>query len=188
MAEPAETFTAFAGQTLLKRGDKVSVALAVKRAQAETTSAVLVFEDESGRQVDFDLRGSDDDISERLSAPTGPPAEARRPGRPKLGVVAREVTLLPRHWDWLSGQRGGASVTLRRLVDAARSAEGDGYSVSRAQQAADAFMTAMLGNQPGYEDASRALYARDLGRFHALTEPWPQDPRDHARSLAGRFS
>jgi hypothetical protein len=95
------------------------------------------------------------------------------------------VTLLPRHWDWLASQPGGASVTLRRLVDAARAVNGGRERISRAQQAADRFMSAMLGNQPGYEEASRALYAGDEGRFEALSEAWPTDLRDHARRLAG---
>jgi hypothetical protein len=113
------------------------------------------------------------------------PAEApRQPGRPKLGVVAREVTLLPRHWEWLSGQPGGASAALRRLVDAARAANAGKDRIRHAQEAGDRFMAAALGNQPGYEEASRALYAGEESRFAALTQDWPCDLRDCARRMA----
>jgi hypothetical protein len=181
--EKTLTFTAFAGERLLATGGKVEVALAVKAAaEADGTRTVLVFDDATGRQVDFDLRGTKEDIAARLEAPEETGGDARRAGRPKLGVVAREVTLLPRHWDWLGEQPGGASVTLRKLVDAARTSRAG--QRREAQAAADRFMGAMLGNQPGYEEASRALYAMDRARFIALTEPWPADLRDHARRLA----
>lgn len=181
--EVASTFTAFAGERLLASGSLLDVALAVKAAlQRDGLQTVLAFDDRTGRQIDFDLRGTDQEIAARLDTPTG--GEVRRsPGRPKLGVVAREVTLLPRHWEWLADQPGGASVTLRKLVDTARGS--DNGSVRQAQQAADRFMSAMLGNQPGYEEAARALYAGDRGRFHDLTETWPIELRDHARRLAG---
>lgn len=105
-------------------------------------------------------------------------------GRPKLGVVAREVTLLPRHWEWLNGQPGGASVVLRKLVDAARVAGEDKDRVRRAQEAVDRFMTAMAGNLPGYEEATRALYANDTVRFDAMIASWPADVRRHTQKLA----
>ena len=89
-------------------------------------------------------------------------------GRPKLGVVAREVTLLPRHWDWLNSQSGGASVALRKLVEAARLAGDDKDRTRHAQEAAYRFMTALAGNLPGYEEATRALYAADPARFDAI--------------------
>jgi uncharacterized protein len=182
------TCTAFQDGRYLASGPVGDVALAVKAAAArETTSQILTFDDRTGRVIDFDVRGSDDDVVARLtSAPAqgrAAPA-AKTPGRPRLGVVAREVTLLPRHWDWLAGQPGGASVTLRRLVDKARNA-GEGASVIReAQQAADRFMAAMLGDQPGYEEVSRALYAGNASRFQELSESWPVDLRDYARRLA----
>jgi uncharacterized protein len=181
--EKAQTFTAFAGERLLAAGRKIDVALAVRAAlQADSNRMILIFDDGTGREVDFDLRGTEDEIAARLDPPEATADDAKRAGRPKLGVVAREVTLLPRHWDWLADQPGGASVTLRKLVDAARNAEDE--HVRQAQHAADRFMGAMLGNQPGYEEASRALYAADRIRFMALTEPWPGDLRDHARRLA----
>jgi hypothetical protein len=112
-----------------------------------------------------------------------PHAEAPRGrGRPKLGVVAREVTLLPRHWDWLARQPGGASVTLRRLVeDASRSPK------ERARAAANAaynFLHAIAGDRPAYEEALRALFAHDRAKFEAHIASWPADIRRHALRLA----
>ena len=110
--------------------------------------------------------------------------EPRGRGRPKLGVVAREVTLLPRHWEWLGAQPGGASVALRKLVDAARRANGDPDRSRAARDAAYHFMSAMAGNLPGFEEASRALFADDRRRFAALIAGWPGDIRDHIVKLA----
>ena len=112
------------------------------------------------------------------------PSAPRGPGRPKLGVVAREVTLLPRHWDWLAQQPGGASVAFRRLVDAARRSGEDGDRVRRAQDAAYRFMSAMAGDRPHYEEAIRALFANDPARFEKLIAGWPADVRDHTLMLA----
>jgi hypothetical protein len=96
--------------------------------------------------------------------------------------VAREVTLLPRHWDWLAKQPGGASVALRKLVEDARR---DGRGDRRArQEAAFRFMAALAGNAPGYEEATRALFADDAAAFDAHSRLWPADVRDHARRLA----
>lgn len=186
------TVTAFAGERLFASGPAPEVALAIKAAVAVNgDAALLVFDDRTGRQVDFDLRGGDEEIVARLTpagsdgAPNDGAAPTRRAsGRPKLGVVAREVTLLPRHWEWLAAQPGGASVTLRKLVDTARNADGGALSARQAREAADRFMGAMLGNRPGYEEASRALYAGDRERFVRLSEEWPADLRDHARRLA----
>ena len=182
--EDIETCTAFAGERRLASGTPVEVALAVAAAlRADPNQSILAFGDLTGRQVDFDLRGSDADIAARL-APADDSQVKKGAGRPKLGVVAREVTLLPRHWEWLGEQPGGASVTLRKLVDAARKGQGVDLGAGRAKAAADRFMSTMLGNQPGYEEASRALYGGDRERFLALSQPWPADLRDHARKLA----
>lgn len=183
--EDMESCTAFAGDRRLAGGTPAQVALAVAAAlRADPNQSILVFGDLSGRQVDFDLRGTDAEIAARL-APQSPADEgAGKRGRPKLGVVAREVTLLPRHWEWLGDQPGGASVTLRKLVDAARKGQGVDLAAGQAKAAADRFMSTMLGNQPGYEEASRALYAGDRERFTTLSEPWPTDLREHARQLA----
>lgn len=175
-------YTAFIGDTQLARGAPGDVLVAVKdRLAQDGAASILVFDDATGRSVDVDLRGSDEEIRARVD----PAAAPRGPGRPKLGVVAREVTLLPRHWDWLGLQRGGASVALRRLVDEARSRTAGATAIRQAQEAADRFMSVTAGDRSGYEEASRALYARDGERFDALAAAWPDDIRVHARRLAG---
>jgi hypothetical protein len=172
--------TAFEGPRRLASGPLEEVALTVRaRLEAQPDAPVLVFEDETGKVLDLDLRGSAPEVLARLApAPEAP----RGRGRPKLGVEGREVTLLPRHWDWLAAQPGGASVTLRRLVEAARRATGAGRRP--AQDRAYRFMAALAGDAPGYEEALRALYAADAAAFEAHTAPWPADLRDHARALA----
>jgi hypothetical protein len=183
-SEPS-TCTAFAGPRRIASGPLAAVVVAVKRAiEGGEAAPVLVFDDETSRPVEIDLRGSEAEMLARL-APAAPEAPAPRgPGRPRLGVVAREVTLLPRHWDWLAQQPGGASVTLRLLVEAARRG-GEGRDRQRlAQGAAYRFMAAMAGDLPGFEEASRALFAHDRERFDALNAAWPADIRDHTRRLA----
>ncbi len=186
-------YTAFAGERLLSSGELHELGLVMKRAiAAGTAEPLLVFDDTTGRPIDLNLHGSEAEVTARLSpavgeddAPTGE-AEPRGRGRPKLGVVAREVTLLPRHWDWLNGQPGGASVTLRRLVDAARKAGGEAERERRAREAAYAFVSAMAGDAPGFEEAARALFAGDLKGFAAKMAGWPPDVRDYAVALAFR--
>jgi hypothetical protein len=173
------SFTAFLGQRRLASGPAADVALAVKRAEPQP--GIIVFDDGTGRPVDFDLRGTESEIIARLTPPEAPP---RGRGRPKLGVVAREVTLLPRHWEWLSTQPGGASVALRKRVDDARRAGGDRDRERQAPDAAYHFMSAMAGNLPHFEEASRALFADDRRRFAALIADWPGDVRDHVIRLA----
>jgi len=144
--------------------------------------AILVFEDTTGRQVDLDSRGTPEEISVRYAEQV--PIEPRGRGRPRLGVIAKEVTLLPRHWDWLNLQTGGASVALRKLVDEARRTSGDRDRVRAAQEAAYRFMSATAGNLPGYEEALRSLFAYDRRRFGDLIAGWPEDIRDYAIKLA----
>jgi hypothetical protein len=183
--EQTSTCTAFDGDRILAAGAPWEVAVAVKAAQTDRPDRpVLVFDDRTGRPVDFDLRGDAAEIAARLKPAEAEPAAPRGQGRPKLGVTAREVTLLPRHWDWLAAQPGGASVTLRKLVEAARGADAGKTGVREAQAAADGFMRAMLGDQPGYEEAARALYAGAADRFAAQVEPWPAALRDYAKRLA----
>jgi hypothetical protein len=134
-----------------------------------------------------DFRGSAEDVLRRLAQTEGnqaTPDGPRGPGRPKLGVVAREITLLPRHWDWLNAQPGGASVALRKLVEEARRANGGKDRVRQSQEAAYRFMSIMAGNRPGFEEATRALFAGHRDRFDQLIAPWPKDVRHHARKLA----
>jgi hypothetical protein len=143
---------------------------------------VLIFDDATGTQVDLDARGTPEEISRPPVEEA--PTEARGRGRPRLGVIAKEVTLLPRHWDWLNSQPGGASVALRRLVDEARKTSGDSDRVRAAQEAAYRFTSAVAGNLPGFEEAMRALFAYDRRRFGELISAWPADVRDYAIRLA----
>jgi len=196
----APACTLFAGHRRLAEGDLVAVALAARRALAGgERGALLAFDDQTGRQVELDLRGSAAEVRARHEArreapPPAPEPEAapeapRGPGRPRLGVVAREVTLLPRHWDWLSAQPGGASVALRRLVEEARRGAGGRDRVRRSQEVAYRFMTALAGDLPGYEEANRALFSGDEARFEASIAPWPADVAGYARRLAaGAFA
>ena len=182
-------FTAFIGQRRLASGPLADVARAIrKNTKPSAQQPILIFDDQSGRSIDIDLRGTDEEILARLppsTTATEPPvSEPRGRGRPKLGVVAREVTLLPRHWDWLASQPGGASVALRKLVEEARRANGDRDRHRAARDAAYHFMSAIAGNFNGFEEASRALFADDRRRFGELIAAWPDDIRDHIVSLA----
>jgi len=190
------SYTAFAGTRQIASGDLRHV---IHRAQnanvAYDQPPVLIFNDITGGVVDVDLRPAREDLSHGSAGvesctpkvePTLPDGGARGPGRPKLGVVAREVTLLPRHWDWLATQPGGASVALRKLVEQARRANQSGDRLRLAQEAAYRFLSAMAGNEPGFEEATRALFAGNRERFAKLVAPWPVDVRDHARRFAGR--
>ncbi len=179
-------FTAFQGSHRIATGPLAEVALAIKHANDGAGAPILIFSDTTGRAVDFDLRGSDADVVARLQqhAATAPADIPRGRGRPKLGVVAREVTLLPRHWDWLSAQPGGASVALRKLIDETRRTSGDRDRSRAARDAAYHFMSAMAGNLPNFEEASRALFAGDRGRLAGLIAGWPEDIREHIVKLA----
>ena len=185
-----ETFTAFEGQRRLACGPLAEVALAIKGAMRPLAHPVAIFSDKTGRAIDVDLHGSNEDVLARLPGPEAPspeePAagEPRGRGRPKLGVVAREVTLLPRHWEWLNAQPGGASVALRKLVEAARRTNGDADRSRAAREAAYHFMSAMAGNLENFEEASRALFADDRRRFTGQIASWPADIRDHVVKLA----
>jgi hypothetical protein len=187
-----ENFTAFEGQRRLATGPIAEVALVIKGATRPNASPIAIFSDATGRPIDLDLRGSNAEVLARLSAISpavaeeAAPSEPRGRGRPKLGVVAREVTLLPRHWEWLAAQPGGASVALRKLVEEARKANGDRDRHRTARDAAYHFMSAMAGNLPNFEEASRALFADDRHRFTSLIAPWPADIRDHVVKLAYR--
>jgi hypothetical protein len=179
--------TAFVGQQIVASGPLEEVALAVKeRLRQDPAVTPVVFDDTTARAIDLDLRGSDAAVVRRLDDHPvyGAKPKARAPGRPKLGVVAREVTLLPRHWEWLNGQPGGASVALRRLVDEARHANPVGDRMRRAREVTYRFMTTLAGNELGYEEATRALFAGNAARYHALIEGWPADVRSYATALA----
>jgi len=171
--------TAFLANHRFAHGSLGEVSVAVK--QLDPNVPVLIFDDVTGRQIDVNTRGTENEILMRYASPPDAP---RGRGRPKLGVVPREVTLLPRHWDWLNRQKGGASFTLRRLVDDARRAGGDAHLVKAAHEAAYHFMVAIAGNFTNYEEATRALFANDRARFEQLIVGWPPDIRAYATALA----
>jgi uncharacterized protein len=182
------TCTAFADQCQIASGALEDVALQAKDA-ADRGATVFIFDDATAQPIEVDFRGSAADLRRRLAQrgavePTRAPDVPRGPGRPKLGVVAREVTLLPRHWEWLNAQPGGASVALRKLVEEARRQNGEQDRVRRAREAAYRFMAAMAGNFQNFEEAARALFAGDGPRFAAMVAAWPEDIRDHATKLA----
>ena len=174
------------------------------REAPPSISAVLVFDDATGQVIDLEMRGDESDmlayldVSARrhsiasVDAASTPVAVgdaeqaggARRArGRPRLGVVAKEVTLLPRHWAWLGSQPGGASVALRRLVDDARRANAAVEHAHAARDAAYRFMHAIAGDLSQFEEASRALYRDDMDRLDMILTAWPADVRAFVRRL-----
>ncbi len=189
-------FIAFEGDRCIASGNLRDVVSAAKETlDRRREASILIFDGMTGGPIDTDFRGTIDDVLTRLpKTPIAPGADdaapyaPRGPGRPKLGVVAREVTLLPRHWEWLNAQRGGASVALRKLVDEARRASGDRDRERAARDAAYRFMSAMAGDLPGFEEASRALFAGDRLRFEQHTVAWPEDIRAYAIGKAFGFT
>jgi hypothetical protein len=189
-----ESYTAFAGPKSIACGELSEVALKAKAILDRNADAqILIFNDLTSELVEIDFRGTPAHVLQRIGKrlanasfigePTQVDTETRRPGRPKLGVVAREVTLLPRHWEWLSNQPGGASVALRKLVEHARQANQSHDLRRRSQEAAYRFLSSMAGNEPGFEEAIRALFAGKQRLFHEIVAPWPKDVRNHAEKL-----
>jgi len=187
------TVTAFDGHSRFAAGKPADVADAVRSLLRRTPgAAVLMFDDATGAVIDLDLRedghpeATAGDRKVNVAVPPAPPCAEppRGRGRPKLGVVAREVTLLPRQWDWLSAQPGGASQALRRLVDEARRRDAGRTAGRQARDAAYRFMSALAGDFPGFEEAARALFADDRERFRSHAAAWPPDVSAHAEQLA----
>lgn len=192
--------TAFAGDRWFAAGPLADVANQVKAAvDGGETATLLIFDDTDSMLIELDLRGSAADVQRRLTArpdvvgesadDAAPPSETTTklrpgPGRPRLGVVSREVTLLPRHWAWLGAQRSTASATLRKLVDQARRADKHGERIRTARDTTYRFISAMAGDRPGFEDATRALFAGDPERFRTEVAAWPIDIRKHVEKLA----
>jgi len=187
----------FVGPKLIAEGELLDVALASKTAADSGPTEPLLIFDEDSQLVEIDFRGTADAVADRIrhgqkeytdsieqTADADGSDQKQKPGRPKLGVVAREVTLLPRHWDWLNVQPGGASVTLRKLIDSARKENADGNSLKKKQEIAYRFMSAMAGNEPGFEPATRALFALDAKNFESAMATWPTDVKSHTQKLA----
>jgi hypothetical protein len=178
--ESSPRLVAFAGFRQVAAGDRAQVVSALRKLPATEETLVRVFNDATGERIDLDLRPE----AEAAQAHVAEASAARPVGRPKLGVVAREVTLLPRHWEWLGSQPGGASVTLRRLVDESRKASQGHVSVRASRENAYRFMSEMAGDFAGFEEASRALFAGDKPKFEGLVAPWPEDVRLQLAKLA----
>jgi len=189
--QQASKILAFSAQKLIAEGAFGEVLQLVKNhIKQNDTGNILFFNGSDGRQIDIDLQsgaGESGNGSKAAAAESGSnqaiPTKKPR-GRPKLGVVGREVTLLPRHWQWLDKQRGGASARLRRLIDQERKATAGDDMIRESQDSANRFMYAMAGDIAGFEEAVRALYARDKAGFDQETAAWPVDIRDRARGFA----
>ena len=190
------SYIAFEGSKRIAVGDPEEVVLRTKEViERGELAPVLIFDGETSHPIEIDFRGTPWQVLDRVAdlhpapqvvdPPVGPDSAASRGrGRPRLGVVAREVTLLPRHWEWLSSQTGGASVALRKLVDEARRALAGQDRKRQAQESAYRFMNALAGDLPGFEEATRALFAGNWSRFEEQVQDWPADVRNHATKLA----
>lgn len=178
---PPGKLIVFAAFKCIAQGNTADVLAQLRERKDDTP--YLVFNEQTGELLDFDVHNRAGVVAHAASAETSEETP-RGVGRPKLGVVAREITLLPRHWDWLGRQPGGASVALRKLVEDARRVNAERDAVRAAQEAAYRFMTAIAGNLPGFEEATRALFAGEEQRFANLVEPWPVDVRAHLQKLA----
>ncbi|VVD61177.1 hypothetical protein PAQ31011_00104 [Pandoraea aquatica] len=192
MATQSLGYTVFRDKRRIASGSLADAAIAFAQAMlADPNASVLIFDNLTGDTRDVDVRGSAADIRARYPAPVADSADTspesddapKGRGRPKLGVVAREVTLLPRHWDWLAEQRGGASVALRKLIDEARRANAERDMQRRAQERSYSFMSTMAGDLPHFEEASRALFANDLDALAQRIVEWPKDVRTHLMRL-----
>ncbi len=187
---------AFEHHHLLARGEPAGVIAAVQRRLGELPEALpIVLDAVTSERIELDWRTPAAQLLTQLPAALAsddsdeaPGSDTPRgPGRPKLGVTAREVTLLPRHWDWLARQPGGASVALRKLVQSAMREGGAAETQRRATEAAYRFMSVVGGDLPHYEELSRALFAGDLARVGALATEWPTDVSEHLLSLTARI-
>jgi hypothetical protein len=181
--------TAFQGHRRLAAGPLDTVLTAIRKATPVGDGPLLTFDDATGSVIDLDLRQQKEGAERPPRSDSGesavPPARGR--GRPRLGVVAREVTLLPRHWEWLASQRGGASAALRRLVEEARRGSATGDRQRMAAERTYRFIHAMAGDLPGYEEATRALFAHDRTGFAERISGWPADVQEYALRLVAEI-
>ncbi|CAN5574894.1 DUF2239 family protein [soil metagenome] len=189
-----QTCTAFKDSHLLATGKMVDVALAAKHElQGHPNARLQVFDDATGEFLEFDFRGTEEQFLGRLKRMVSGDATKSEeeskpagPGRPKLGVISREIGLLPRHWEWLGQQREGASAALRKLVEDAQKKNSSKDAIRRAQEVTYRFMSIMAGDLPNFEEALRAFYAKDTDKFKKQMESWPSDIRTHVLKLGAR--
>ncbi|OFZ27259.1 MAG: hypothetical protein A2381_16280 [Bdellovibrionales bacterium RIFOXYB1_FULL_37_110] len=179
-------YTAFENKLIIAKGNIEEVVLTIKkRIGLSNHTMALIFDDELGRTIDIDFSGTIEDVRQRLLVFV--PKETKEtlpgPGRPKLGVISREVSLLPQHWEWLALQRGGASVTLRKLVETAKHNNPFHGQPRFYQDAVSQFMSVIAGDLPNYEEAMRMLYRKDKLNFFAQIKSWPEDVRLHLKKM-----
>jgi hypothetical protein len=178
--DESQSFSAFAEFEHVATGSLEAVVAAAKeRAGYGEHPDALIFDNRTGRQLDFDMRGSTEEVLARVRTTRERPGR----GRPKLGVECNELCLLPRHWEWLAAQPRSASATLRRLIDAARKNESPEEKLRERQDAIGTFMWAVTGNLPGFEEASRCLYRGDWAGFRERIADWPEDVKRHLNML-----
>jgi len=180
-------YTAFENRSIIAKGSIEEVVLVIKkRIGIGSHTTALIFDDELGRTIDIDFSGTLDDVRQKLGVFV--PKESKEtlpgPGRPKLGVISREVSLLPQHWEWLALQRGGASLTLRKLVDTAKNGSTSNCQPRFYQDAVAQFMSVMAGDLPNYEEALRMLYRKDKVNFFSQIKNWPEDVKAHIKKMA----
>ena len=168
------TYTAFSGYTLIAQAQLADIALKLKQL-GETAETILIFNDQTGRQIDLDLSGAEQQIQQRYSQPE----PEKKVGRPKLGVISREITLQKKHWDWLDQQSASASAVIRKLIDKELNDPTSESNIMLAKQATDRVMSAMLGNMPNYEEATRALYQGDRVVFLKMIQDYPKDLKEY---------
>ncbi len=184
----AANYTVFDGSKMLYQGPLTTVVQKIKKRMGQSSnSSFLIFNDETGKTIDFNFHGSEDDVQKRLSVFVGAEGGTEQvsgPGRPKLGVVSREISLLPRHWEWLAAQPSGASATLRQLVESAMKKSASNTTLKQAQERTYRFISVMAGDLEGYEEALRALYKKEKKTFVAQMRNWPDDVKDHAIALS----
>ena len=174
------TYTAFLDEQCLVNGTLVDVATAIQQHANQSNATLLIFNDQTGKQIDLDISGSKQDIQQRYAEPEA----VKKVGRPKLGVISREITLQQKHWDWLDQQSSSASAVIRKLIDQELNNPDSASNKMLAKQATDRFMSAMSGNMPNYEEATRALYQGDQAVFLKLIKDYPLDPQQYIRRLS----
>lgn len=178
-------YVIFLRESIVARGTLLEIIPSAKHAfDKDPSTPLVIFNNQTGRFIDLDLNGSESAVTQRYRSQTSFDARRQGHGATKSSALGKEVTLLPRHWDWLSEQPGGASVALRKLVDQARKASVEVDQTRRAREASHRFMTAMAGDKPGFEEADRALFAGDLQRFKLEIARWPEDIRRHLEQIS----
>lgn len=185
--ELLNTYTAFMGTNFFGQGLLSEIILKIKKhiGSSDNTN-ILIFSDLTGKAIDFNFQGTTSDVQKRLDifVSEGTTQLSTGPGRPKLGVISREISLLPQHWEWLATQPGGSSAVIRKLIDEARKKSEGSLSIKQIQERVHRFTTAMAGDLQGYEEALRALYRKDEDQFLIHMGSWPQDIRDHVINLS----